>query len=134
MHPAQNIPANRSLTEAMRKGELQSANCPSRDVLKHVSSLWGVLCLIALQDGAMRFSELRRKTAGVSEKMLAQTLRVLEADGFIARHVHPVVPPHVEYELTVMGGEVAGHVAVLADWIEGNLGAIMEARRSAQST
>ncbi|MCW4630296.1 winged helix-turn-helix transcriptional regulator [Marinomonas rhodophyticola] len=78
--------------------------------------------LFALKDGEThRFSELRRKILGVSEKMLAQTLQALELDGFVLRTSYPVVPPHVEYSLTTLGFEVAIRVANLADWIEDNL-------------
>ena len=106
---------------ASGRGELFAEQCPSREVFKHVTSLWGVLSLVALQQGTLRFSELRRQVGGVSEKMLAQTLQVLEADGFVVRKAHPVVPPHVEYSLTRLGLEVAVHVAELADCIEANL-------------
>ncbi|WP_455546367.1 winged helix-turn-helix transcriptional regulator [Dryocola clanedunensis] len=117
-----------TLSEQMRSGNLFAEKCPSRDVLKHVTSRWGVLILVALQGGTHRFSDLRRKMGGVSEKMLAQTLQWLEADGFVNRKSYPVVPPHVEYSLTPLGGEVAEKVAALADWIEGNLPQVMASR------
>lgn len=117
-----------TLGEQMRNGNLFSDKCPSRDVLKHVTSRWGVLILVALQDGTHRFSDLRRKMGGVSEKMLAQTLQWLEADGFVDRKSYPVVPPHVEYTLTTMGHEIADKVAALADWIEENLPQVMASR------
>lgn len=117
-----------SLSEQMRNGNLFAEKCPSRDVLKHVTSRWGVLILVALQGGTHRFSELRRKMGGVSEKMLAQTLQWLESDGFVHRESYPVVPPHVEYSLTPLGDEVAQKVAALADWIEGNLPQVMASR------
>lgn len=102
-----------------RRGELLAAQCPSREVFKHVTSLWGVLALIVLRDeGTQRFAQLRRSIGGVSEKMLAQTLQLLEADGFVHREAYPVVPPHVEYSLTPLGRTVAGHVAALADCLE----------------
>jgi DNA-binding HxlR family transcriptional regulator len=85
-----------------------------------VTSRWGVLALVALLQGMHRFGELRRKIGGVSERMLAQTLQRLEADGFVKRTSYPVVPPHVEYELTPLGTEVAERVGSLADWIESN--------------
>ena len=110
------------VAKRMERGDLFAPACPSREIMKHVTSSWGVLVLIALQDGTLRFSELRRKVAGVSERMLAQTLQWLESDGLVERRAFKVVPPHVEYELTPMGAEAAGHVAVLADWIEENLG------------
>ena len=107
--------------------DVLSERCPSRRILNHVTSRWGVLVLIALQDGTHRFSELRRRIGGVSERMLAQTLRVLEEDGFITRTAHPVVPPHVEYDLTPMGQLVAQKVHALAECIESNLGRILKA-------
>ena len=119
----------RLLSEQQRDGDLFAAACPSREVLKHVTSRWGVLTLIALQSGTHRFSELRRKMGGVSEKMLAQTLQWLEADGFVIRHSYPVVPPHVEYTLTPLGSEVAEKVEALADWIEINLPKVMVSRQ-----
>ena len=83
-------------------------------MLKHVTSRWGVLILVALRQGTHRFSDLRRKMGGVSEKMLAQSLQALEHDGFVDRVSYPVVPPHVEYSLTPMGQEVSEKVAALA--------------------
>jgi DNA-binding HxlR family transcriptional regulator len=120
--------ASSTLSARMRRGDLFAEKCPSRDVLKHVTSRWGVLILVALLGGTHRFSDLRRKTAGVSERMLAQTLKWLESDGFVARKAYPVVPPHVEYNLTPLGHEVALKVEALADWIEGNLPQIMAAQ------
>ena len=110
----------RSLTDIVRRGELMSVDCPSREVLRHVTNRWGVLVLIVLKDGTYRFCELRSQIGGVSERMLAQTLQALEADGFVDRVSHPVVPPHVEYSLTSLGVEVADRVQALADWIETN--------------
>ena len=116
------------LSDRVRRGELLSAACPSRDVLRHVTSRWGVLVLLVLANGTQRFSGLRRKIGGVSEKMLAQTLQWLEQDGLVLRQEFPVVPPHVEYSLTPMGVEAAERVRGLADWIELNLSRIMTAR------
>jgi DNA-binding HxlR family transcriptional regulator len=103
--------------------------CPSRQVLNHVTSRWGVLVLIALQDGTLRFSALRRRIGGVSERMLAQTLQVLEADGFVRRTAHQVVPPHVDYDLTPLGHEVAQKVQALAGFIQDNLHRIGDGAR-----
>ncbi|MGV6393537.1 winged helix-turn-helix transcriptional regulator [Pseudomonas caspiana] len=111
-----------------RAGELMAADCPSRIVLSHVCSRWGVLVLVVLREGMHRFSELRRRIGGVSEKMLSQTLQNLESDGFVERKSLPVVPPHVEYRLTPLGEEVAVQVENLATWIEHNLPRIMQAR------
>jgi DNA-binding HxlR family transcriptional regulator len=122
--------SSESLSGRIRRGELFTRNCPSRDVFKHVTSLWGVLCLIALREGTLRFGELRRKAIGVSEKMLAQTLKRLEGDGFVRRTSYPVVPPYVEYDLTALGREVAEQVTALGDWVEVNLWRVMKVRRS----
>jgi DNA-binding HxlR family transcriptional regulator len=102
------------------------ANCPSRTVLDHVTSKWGVLVLLALSESeVLRWSELRRRAQGVSEKMLAQTLRTLEADGFVVRTARPVVPPHVEYSLTDRGREVGALLHPLMSWIAEHADAIV---------
>jgi len=121
-----------TLAELMRRGDVFSDRCPSREVLQHVTSRWGVLVLVALLEGTHRFSDLRRKVAGVSERMLAQTLQWLEADGLVRRQAFPVVPPHVEYSLTDLGREAGARVQALADWIEGNLPDILAARETVQ--
>jgi DNA-binding HxlR family transcriptional regulator len=121
---------NVSLLERIRMGEILARDCPSREILNHVCSRWGVLVLVVLLDGTHRFSELRCKIGGVSEKMLSQTLQSLEQDGFIDRKALPVVPPHVEYSLTPLGEEVAMQVNGLTTWIERNLPRIMDARQA----
>ena len=117
-----------TLSQQLRDGNLFAEQCPSREVLKHVTSRWGVLIRVALRDGTHRFSDLRRKMGGVSEKMLAQSLQALEQDGFINRVSYPVVPPHVEYSLTPLGEQVSDKVAALADWIELNLPQVLAQR------
>ena len=111
-----------------RQANLYSADCPSRNVLDHLSSRWGSLVLIILLEGTQRFSELARTIGGVSEKMLAQTLQQLEADGFVLRTVYPTIPPKVEYSLTALGREVAFHMKSLTDWVEQNLPRVLQAR------
>ena len=105
-----------------------AAACPSREVLKHLTSRWGVLVLVALQDKRLRFSDLRRRIGGINERMLAQTLQWLEADGMVERRDHGTVPPHVDYRLTPLGAEAAERVRALADWIETNLPRIVAGR------
>jgi DNA-binding HxlR family transcriptional regulator len=114
------------ISEQLQRGNLLAADCPSREVLKHVTSRWGVLVLMALEGRTRRFSELRRMIGGVSERMLAQTLQWLEGDGLIDRVAYPVVPPHVEYSLSPLGVEAAARVRALADWIETSLPRIAE--------
>jgi DNA-binding HxlR family transcriptional regulator len=121
-------PSPSLLAKLQLRGNLFAEACPSREVLQHVTSRWGVLILVALLGGTHRFSELRRKIGGVSEKMLAQTLQALEGDGFVLRTSYPVVPPHVEYSLTPMGRDIGHQVQTLTDWIEHNLSEILRTR------
>ncbi|WP_411871634.1 winged helix-turn-helix transcriptional regulator [Vulcanococcus limneticus] len=118
------------LAEVMRRGEVLAPECPSRAILQHVTSRWGVLVLVALMGGTHRFSELRRRVGGVSEKMLAQTLQQLEQDGFIRRVSYPVMPPHVEYSLTPLGIGIGHQVEAMTDWIEINLAKILKAQQA----
>ena len=97
-------------------GGVIDPNCPGRALLEHVTSKWGSLAIIALSDGTLRWGEIRRLLTGVTEKMLSQTLRMLEADGIVAREAHPVVPPRVDYSLTDRGRELAALLRPLADW------------------
>jgi DNA-binding HxlR family transcriptional regulator len=102
-------------------GQVLSSECPSREILEHLTSKWSVLVLRCLSDGVQRFSELRNRIEGISEKMLAQTLRVLEQDGFILRTVYPEVPPKVEYQLTILGAQAAEKISYVIGWIERSL-------------
>ncbi|MER6114442.1 helix-turn-helix domain-containing protein [Streptomyces sp. NPDC001743] len=108
--------------------DVREPMCPSRLVLEHVTSRWGVLVLAALLERSYRFSELRREVGGVSEKMLAQTLQTLERDGFVDRDAKPVIPPRVDYTLTDLGREAAEQVWALARWSERSLDAVDAAR------
>ncbi|HEV6953663.1 MAG TPA: helix-turn-helix domain-containing protein [Promicromonospora sp.] len=93
-------------------------DCTSRAAFEVVTSKWASLALLALVDGRYRFNALRRKVEGVSEKMLSQTLQALERDGMVTRDVVTTIPPRVEYALTPLGEEVAGHLRGLADLLE----------------
>ncbi|MFZ3566232.1 winged helix-turn-helix transcriptional regulator [Streptomyces sp. BH097] len=108
--------------------------CPQRLVLEHVTSRWGVLALLALEERSYRFSELRREIGGVSEKMLAQTLQTLERDGVVHRDAKPVIPPRVDYSLTELGREAAAQVRALADWTDRRLPEVTAAREAYDET
>ena len=114
-----------------QRAELMAADCPSRAVLAHLTSRWGVLVLVVLLDGTHRFSQLRRAVGGVSEKMLAQTLDALAHDGLVLRVAQQVLPPHVEYSLTPLGRGAAERLEVLVDWIEDNFPQIKQAQAAA---
>ncbi|MCP8999511.1 helix-turn-helix transcriptional regulator [Pseudarthrobacter sp. RMG13] len=105
------------------------AGCPSRTVLDHITSKWGVLILLALSEGEQRWSELRRRAEGISEKMLAQTLKTLERDGLVLRKAQPVIPPRVDYSLTERGHELSGLLVPLATWAYNNADDILNGQR-----
>lgn len=99
-----------------------ASGCASRTVLDHVTSKWGVLVVVALAQKSMRWGELHRYIEGISEKMLAQTLRILEADGFVLRESAGTVPPRVDYTLTTLGKELADVLIPLVRWTTENAG------------
>ncbi|MDP9164509.1 MAG: helix-turn-helix transcriptional regulator [Actinomycetota bacterium] len=103
-----------------------SANCPSRVLLDHVTSKWGVLVLIALSQATLRWAELRRRVEGVSEKMLSQTLRTLEQDGFVLREAATTIPPRVDYSLTPRGRELTALLVPLVQWVGVHAGEVLE--------
>jgi DNA-binding HxlR family transcriptional regulator len=92
-------------------------NCPSRKILEQVTSRWGTLILAALVAGPHRFAALRDKVAGISEKMLSQTLKQLVRAGLVHRSVEPTVPPQVTYSLTALGSDLATPLCQLIHWI-----------------
>lgn len=104
---------------------LFDSGCPTRVVLDHVTSKWGVLVLLSLTDGTLRWGELRRTVDGISEKMLASTLRTLEGDGLVHRDAHPTIPPRVDYSLTDRGRELTAVLLPLVEWIARNTDAIL---------
>ncbi|MFC9847528.1 winged helix-turn-helix transcriptional regulator [Streptomyces sp. NPDC060223] len=104
------------------------AMCPHRLVLEHVTSRWGVLVLIELNERPYRFSELRRAIGRVSEKMLTQTLQTLERDGLVHRDAKPVIPPRVDYSLTDLGREAAQLVSALGVWTNERMDDVVKAR------
>jgi DNA-binding HxlR family transcriptional regulator len=109
------------------RGDVYAPECPSRALLDHLTTRWGVLVLTLLLDGPHRFGELASAVGGVSDKMLSQTLKTLVADGFVERLVADGPPVRVAYQLTDVGTGAAERVAELVEWLEGNLGTILAA-------
>ena len=103
--------------EAGKRYDVFHTDCPARDVVDHVTSRWGVWVLISLRSNSLRFYELRDSIQGISEKMLAQTLRALVQDGLIWREVEPTTPPQVTYGLTEFGRDVGEPLTELFDRI-----------------
>ncbi len=110
------------------EADVFARNCASRPVLQDVASRWGVLALAALREGPYRFSALRRRVDGISERMLSQTLQTLERDGMVNREVQQSIPPVVEYTLTDLGAKVADQLLGLIDILESNIDAITTAQ------
>ncbi|MGV9610905.1 winged helix-turn-helix transcriptional regulator [Nocardia xishanensis] len=103
--------------EAGKRYEVFHTDCPARDVLDHITSRWGVWVLISLRGNNLRFYELRESIRGISEKMLAQTLRALVRDGLVWREVEPTTPPQVTYGLTQFGRDIGEPLEELFDRI-----------------
>lgn len=113
------------LEEQALRGDVYAPDCPSRRLLDHVTSRWGMLVLVLLLQRPHRFSELASTVLGVSDKMLSQTLKILVADGFVLRHVTPEPPVRVSYEVTDAGREVAVRLAELVTWLEMNVEGVL---------
>ena len=114
--------------EAKREYDAYVANCPSRMLLDRMSDKWVALILVALGDRTMRYSELSRAVAGVSQKMLTQTLRTLERDGLVTREVSVSVPVRVDYSLTPLGLSLRQLMRGVKDWAEVHMDEVFEAR------
>ena len=115
------------LTQMMRE-YADPAACPVRNVLDHLGDKWSVLIITALAHRPYRFGELRREIPDISQRMLTQTLRDLQADGLIEREVFPTTPPSVEYRLSPMGRSFLVPLSAMVDWAFANFPAIKEAR------
>lgn len=85
------------------EGQVDSSKCPIRDVMDHIGDKWSSLLMVALGTRPHRFGELKRAVPDISQRMLTQTLRDLQRDGLVSRHVFPTQPPSVEYRLTALG-------------------------------
>ncbi len=112
----------------VQPGSKQAENCPIRDVLDRISDRWSMLALVLLSGGTLRFSELKRSIGDVSQRMLAQTLRGLERDGYISRKVYPTVPQRVEYTLTPLGSSLLKRLEPLIEWADTNHKHVKKAR------
>ncbi|MFT3998582.1 MAG: helix-turn-helix domain-containing protein [Asticcacaulis sp.] len=104
------------------------SNCPVRDVLDQIGGKWSSLMLLTLSTRPHRFGELKRAVPDISQRMLTQTLRDLQRDGYISRHVFATVPPSVEYRLTPLGDSIMPPLSALVGWAVDNHDRIVEAR------
>jgi DNA-binding HxlR family transcriptional regulator len=115
--------------QTMRRTKADFApQCPIRDVLDRIGDQWSTLVLLTLAEEGRRFMEIQRALPDVSRRMLAQTLRRLEEDGFVTRTVYATVPPRVDYALTPLGESLMPHIHSLTAWASQNHDAIRHAR------
>ena len=115
--------------ETGARGDVYSANCPTRKLLDRVADKWSVLILLLLGQEAMRFNALKRRIDGVSQKMLSQTLRSLERDGLLSRTVVATVPVTVTYAITPLGCGLIGSLQSMIDWAETHMDDVAAAQR-----
>lgn len=111
-----------------RYREVYAADCPVRRALNRIGDKWTTLIVGMLADGPKRFSELRRGIGGISQKMLAQTLRSLERDGLVSRTLYPEVPPRVDYALTPLGETLWEPIAAIIRWTEAHIDEVVTAQ------
>lgn len=122
------VTAERRRTVAKQEFDVFMALCPTRNVMETVGDKWASLVVNALADGVMRHGQLRTRIAGVSQKMLTQTLRELERDGIVTRTVTASVPVRVDYALSPLGETLVPVLRALKDWSEKHIETILEAR------
>ena len=108
-----------------------TGECPIRDILSRLGNKWSLLVLVTLNaNGTMRFNQIHKTIDDISQRMLAVTLRTLETDGLIGRHVYAEVPPRVEYYLTDTGRSLIPHIQGLVDWALEYMPGILRNRKS----
>jgi DNA-binding HxlR family transcriptional regulator len=122
------VTAGQRREQAKREYDAFLAGCPTRQLLSTLTDKWAALVIAALADGPQRHSELARRIAGVSQKMLTQTLRTLERDGLLTRTVTASVPVRVDYELTPLGHELTPVMAAIKTWAETHMDRVFQAR------
>lgn len=119
---------------AVEFSKLDFTNCPVRDLIAQIGGKWSTLLLEALAQKPYRFGELRRMVPDISQRMLTQTLRDLQRDGYVEREVFPTKPPSVEYRMTDLGRSLYGPLAQLLNWAEANHDAVRAARKKFDET
>jgi DNA-binding HxlR family transcriptional regulator len=103
---------------ATGRGDAYARDCPTRQLLDRIGDKWSVLILLLLGDRELRFGQLKQRIGGISQKMLSQTLRALERDGLVTRHVVATVPVSVSYRVTPLGRDLLAALRLMIDWAE----------------
>ena len=122
------IPGNTKVTVpstlALHSGDCQGV----ARVLSRIGDKWSVLVIMMLAEKPLRFNELRRTVGGISQRMLTLTLRGLERDGLVTRQLTPIIPPRVDYQLTLLGRSLCEPVIALGAWAKQHAGEIARAQ------
>ncbi|MDV8003277.1 helix-turn-helix domain-containing protein [Rhodococcus sp. IEGM 1318] len=121
---------NADVVDPTLEADVFARGCNSRAALQNATGRWGALALAALNESPYRFSALRRRVDGVSERMLSQTLQTLERDGLVHREVLETIPPKVEYSLTELGADVAAKITALIELLESQVPKIVASQAS----
>ncbi|RYY91461.1 MAG: transcriptional regulator [Chitinophagaceae bacterium] len=122
--------AQKKIQDFFSQQDPKATTCPVKDVLHSLTDKWSTLVVMNLgAAGTLRFSELKTRVFGISQKMLTVTLKNLEASGLLTRTVYPQVPPRVEYTLTPVGLQFLGHLTVMIDWACANSAVVLKNRK-----
>lgn len=117
------------MSDNQRRVFVNDESCPIRNVVAHIGDKWSMLLVFSLVDGPDRFNSLKSRVEGISQRMLTQTLRDLERDGYVLRTVYPQVPVKVEYELTELGKGLASKAWGLVSWADDHLQEVYASRQ-----
>lgn len=119
------------MKDFLKKYTYAENQCPFRIVMDHFGNKWSMIIIIRLgENGKMRFNELDKCIADISQKMLTSTLRMLEEDGFVERTVYPEIPPRVEYALTALGQNLLPLIENFAEWSAQHIDQIIASRNA----
>lgn len=113
------------MSQTLPDWSVLAATCPSRTSLARIANKWTAMAVSVLGNGRMRFGDLKKEIDGISGKVLTETLRDLERDGLVTRHVYAEVPPRVEYELTELGFTLHEPLLVLCRWAEQHIAEVL---------
>jgi DNA-binding HxlR family transcriptional regulator len=115
-------------TQRICPANILDADCPTRQVLDLIADKWTTLLVVLLSQGTKRFGEIQRNVGGISQKMLTQTLRRMEEDGFVTRVIYPEIPPRTEYSLSPLGISLKAPLCGLSQWAIEHLAEVENAR------
>lgn len=113
--------------------DVLSVDCPSRVILSRIGDRWTIYVILALTEGEMRFTHLKKRIGGVTAKVLTETLRALEADGLVTRTAFAENPPRVEYRLTPLGHSLTEPINAIRAWSEQHVDEVLAARELADA-